>query len=159
MLALADLCKEVVAVLPKPLQKLYDNALLFLDEDSTHQDHYWATGIVRAIRQVYPDCGGSHTATANIAKEKQVAMSRKGSPSCQDPPLVRNHKCDSPICSVGSVVKEMRKEGEKCDSEEATSSLTNGVLPVQLLRPEPAAISICSSESKTSLPFTNEDRK
>jgi hypothetical protein len=60
-------------VIPKPLQKLYDRAALFLDKQATHQDHYWAVGIHRALHEVYG--GEIHTAPANIAKEK-VAMSR-----------------------------------------------------------------------------------
>jgi len=65
-------------VIPKPLQKLYDRASLFLDKDSTHQDHYWAVGIHKALHEVYG--GEIQTAPANIAKEKSDAMStsRKG---------------------------------------------------------------------------------
>lgn len=102
-------------MVPKALQKLYDDALLFLDKETECNDHYWASRIVRAIRQLYPDCGGSHTATANIAKEKSVAMtiSRKGSPSCQDPPLYRKHVCDSPgHCTVADMVRRIRREDE-----------------------------------------------
>ena len=94
-------------MVPKPLQKLYNNALLFLDDQSAVHDRYWAGGIVRAIRKVYPDCGGSHTATTTVG----------GSSACQDPPLIRNHVCDTPKrCSVASIARELRREDEKNSS-------------------------------------------
>ena len=94
-------------MVPKPLQKLYDRASLFLDKESTHQDHYWAVGIHKAIHAAYPDCGGSHTATTTVG----------GSSACQDPPLIRNHVCDTPKrCSVASIARELRREDEKNSS-------------------------------------------
>ena len=40
--------------IPKPLADLYKRALLFLDRNSTVQDHYWAVGIIKAITKAYP---------------------------------------------------------------------------------------------------------
>ena len=40
--------------IPKPLADLYKRALLFLDSDSSVQDHYWAVGIIKAITKAYP---------------------------------------------------------------------------------------------------------
>jgi len=93
-------------VLPKPLQKLYDRASLFLDKESTHQDHYWAVGIHKAIHASFPESGGSHT-PAN-PKRSTEGVQR---PVRQDPPLIRNHICDTPNrCSVADIAREIREE-------------------------------------------------
>ena len=94
-------------MLPKPLQKLYDKASLFLDKDSTHQDHYWAVGIHKAIHQAFPDFGGTHAATT---VRKQPGTKRMS--SCQVSPndfsyRTRNHKCDSPgKCSLADIARD-----------------------------------------------------
>jgi len=51
------------SAIPRPLLELYNRASLFLDKSSTHQDHYWAVGIHKAIHASFPDCGETHTAT------------------------------------------------------------------------------------------------
>jgi hypothetical protein len=40
---------------PPALLKLYNKALVFLDEHSAVHDHYWASGIVRAINRSFPE--------------------------------------------------------------------------------------------------------
>lgn len=106
---------EVDAVLPKPLQKLYDRAALFLDKDSTHQDHYWAVGIHKAIHAAFPEFGGSHTAPTKSNKAARITQGQRGSSARQDPPLVRTHRqiCDTPDrCSVASIASRLRREDE-----------------------------------------------
>ena len=44
-------------MLPKPLQKLYDKASLFLDKDSTHQDHYWRSEYTRQSIKLFQISG------------------------------------------------------------------------------------------------------
>src|SRR6266446_7847432 len=94
-------------MLPKPLQKLYDKASLFLDKDSTHQDHYWAVGIHKAIHQAYPDFGGTLAATTVGKNPGTKAVS-----SCQVSPndfsyRTRNHKCETPgRCSVADIARD-----------------------------------------------------
>jgi hypothetical protein len=94
-------------MLPKPLQKLYDKASLFLDKDSAHQDHYWAVGIHKAIHQAFPDFGGTHAATTVGKNPGTKAVS-----SCQVSPndfsyRTRNHKCDTPgRCSVADIARD-----------------------------------------------------
>jgi len=58
--------RDEASVLPRPLLELYNRASLFLDKKSTHQDHYWAVGIHKAIHKAFPECGETHTATTNI---------------------------------------------------------------------------------------------
>jgi len=55
--------REQASAIPRPLLELYNRASLFLDKSSTHQDHYWAVGIHKAIHASFPDCGETHTAT------------------------------------------------------------------------------------------------
>ncbi|SRR5258708_7413644 len=54
---------DQASVVPRPLLELYNRASLFLDKKSTHQDHYWAVGIHKAIHASFPECGETHTAT------------------------------------------------------------------------------------------------
>jgi hypothetical protein len=35
---------------------------MFLDKKSTHQDHYWAVEIHKAIHASFPECGETHAA-------------------------------------------------------------------------------------------------
>lgn len=53
---------DQASVIPRPLLELYNRASLFLDKDSTYQDHYWAVGIHKAIHASFPECGEAHTA-------------------------------------------------------------------------------------------------
>jgi hypothetical protein len=50
------------SAIPRPLLELYNRASMFLDKKSTHQDHYWAVGIHKAIHASFPECGETHTA-------------------------------------------------------------------------------------------------
>lgn len=68
------------SAIPRPLLELYNRASLFLDKVSTHQDHYWAVGIHKAIHASYPECGETHTATT------ETPGTKKRSPSCQVSP-------------------------------------------------------------------------
>ena len=52
--------------IPKPLADLYKRALLFLDDNSTVQDHYWAVGIIKAITKAYP-----HEFERSIPKKRE----------------------------------------------------------------------------------------
>jgi hypothetical protein len=59
------LCKQA-SIVPPPLQELYNRASLFLDKQSTHQDHYWAVGIHKAIHASFPKCWETHTAATRL---------------------------------------------------------------------------------------------
>ncbi len=52
--------RDCALVIPEPLLELYNRASLFLDKKSTHQDHYWAVGIHKAIHASFPECGETH---------------------------------------------------------------------------------------------------
>jgi hypothetical protein len=107
-----QILRDQAVVLPRPLLELYNRASLFLDKKSTHQDHYWAVGIHKAIHASFPECGGTHTATTT-----NPLTQAKGSSSCQVSPhdyRTRNHICDTPDrCSVASIAREIREEEEK----------------------------------------------
>lgn len=77
--------RDEASVLPRPLLELYNRASLFLDKDSTHQDHYWAVGIHKAIHKAFPECGGIHTAPA---KTKAAHTQGDGRPARQVPPQI-----------------------------------------------------------------------
>ncbi len=107
VVALPILCDEV-PVVPRPLLELYNRASLFLDKDSTHQDHYWAVGIHKAIHKAFPDCGEIHTATTNKPGTKR-------SSSCQVSPQItptrRKQESRSTIKHRASKEKRRRKSG------------------------------------------------
>jgi len=101
------LCDQA-SVIPRPLLKLYDRASLFLDKKSTHQDHYWAVGIHKAIHASFPECGETHTATTNIPGTKR-------SSTCQVSPQItqthRKQETRSTIKHRASKGKRWRKSG------------------------------------------------
>ena len=79
------LCDKA-SVIPRPLLELYNRAALFLDKESTHQDHYWAVGIHKAIHASFPECGETHTATTNIPGTKSSSI-------CQvSPQITQSHR-------------------------------------------------------------------
>ncbi len=73
--------RDEASVIPAPLLELYNRASLFLDKDSTHQDHYWAVGIHKAIHKAFPECGEIDTAATNKPGTKR-------SSSCQVSPQI-----------------------------------------------------------------------
>jgi hypothetical protein len=101
---------DQASVIPRPLLELYNRASLFLDKKSTHQDHYWAVGIHKAIHASFPDCGGTHTATTT-----NPLTQAKGSSSCQVSPQInqthRKQKSQSTIKHRASKEKRRRKSG------------------------------------------------
>ncbi len=95
-------------VIPQPLLDLYNRASLFLDMGSTHQDHYWAVGIHKAIHKAFPECGETHTATTrNPGTERSL--------SCQVSPQIslthRNQEPRSTIKHRATKAKRRRKSG------------------------------------------------
>ena len=107
VVSLPILCDEV-PVVPRPLLELYNRASLFLDKDSTHQDHYWAVGIHKAIHASFPECGETHTATTKKPGTKR-------SSSCQVSPQItrtdQNQEALSTIKHRASKEKRRRKSG------------------------------------------------
>jgi hypothetical protein len=98
--------REEASVIPRPLLELYNRASLFLDKDSTHQDHYWAVGIHKAIHKAYPECGGTHAATANIPGTDRS--------SCQVSPQIPRPGSQKPRSTIkhrASKEKRRRKAG------------------------------------------------
>jgi hypothetical protein len=93
-------------VIPGPLLELYNRASLFLDKQSTHQDHYWAVGIHRAIHASFPECGETHTATTKPPGR---------SSSCQvSPQITQTHPKQEPRSTIrhrASKGKRRRKPG------------------------------------------------
>ena len=82
------------SVIPQPLLELYNRASVFLDKDSTHQDHYWAVGIHKAIHKAFPDCGENHAVTTNIPGRKQRSS------SCQVSPQITRSRSQEPRSTV-----------------------------------------------------------
>jgi hypothetical protein len=97
---------DQASVLPRPLLELYNRASLFLDKQSTHQDHYWAVGIHKAIHASFPECGETHTATTTTPGR---------SSSCQVSPqtsrIARKQERRSTIKHRASKEKRRRKSG------------------------------------------------
>ncbi len=100
--------RKEASVIPGPLLDLYNRASLFLDKGSTHQDHYWAVGIHKAIHKAFPDCGEIHTATTNKPGTKR-------SSSCQvSPQITLTHQNQEPRPTTkhrASKEKRRRKSG------------------------------------------------
>lgn len=67
--------REEASVIPTPLLELYNRASLFLDKGSTHQDHYWAVGIHKAIHASFPECGETHAATTKTPGRSSCQVS------------------------------------------------------------------------------------
>jgi hypothetical protein len=101
---------DKASVIPRPLLELYNRASLFLDKESTHQDHYWAVGIHKAIQASFPECGETHTATTNIP-------GTKSSSTCQVSPQItqtnRKQETRSTIKHCASKRKRRSKSGPK----------------------------------------------
>jgi hypothetical protein len=99
---------EAAAVIPRPLLELYNRASLFLDKDSTHQDHYWAVGIHKAIHKAFPDCGEIHAATIKTPGTER-------SSSCQvSPQITLTHRKQEPRSTIkhrASKENRRRKSG------------------------------------------------
>ena len=103
--------REEALVIPQPLLDLYNRASLFLDKDSTHQDHYWAVGIHKAIHKAYPECGGTHTAPAINAAHTQGNGRRARQVSPQIALTHQKQKPRSTIKHRASKEKRRRKSG------------------------------------------------
>ena len=103
--------REKPSVIPRPLLDLYNRASLFLDKDSTHQDHYWAVGIHKAIHKTFPECGGTHTAPAINTAHTQGG----GRPGRQvSPQVILTHQKQEPRSTIrhrASKEKRRRKSG------------------------------------------------
>ncbi len=91
--------------LPKPLLDLYNRASMFLDKKSTHQDHYWAVGIHKAIHASFPECGETHTATTKNPGRSACQVSP------QVTPTLRKQKERSTIRHRATKGKRRRKSG------------------------------------------------
>jgi hypothetical protein len=95
--------REEASVIPQPLLELYNRASLFLDKDSTHQDHYWAVGIHKAIHKAFPDCGETHTATKKIPGTER-------SSSCQVSPQIPRPRSQEPRSTIKHRAKQRRRK-------------------------------------------------
>ena len=85
--------REEASVIPQPLLDLYNRASLFLDKNSTHQDHYWAVGIHKAIHKAFPDCGETHVATAKKPGTHDWS-------SCQVSPQITRPRSQEPQSTI-----------------------------------------------------------
>src|SRR6266705_1727576 len=93
------------------LHDLYNRASLYLDKGSTHQDHYWAVGIHKAIHKAFPECGGTHTAPAINTAHTQGG----GGPARQvSPQIIRTQQKQEPRATImhrASKATRRRKSG------------------------------------------------
>jgi hypothetical protein len=110
--------RDEAAVIPRPLLELYNRASLFLDKDSTHQDHYWAVGIHKAIHKAFPECGETQ-------QQRQPNLGTHDWSSCQvSPQKLRTHRKQEP----GSTIKHRaskEKRRRKSGPEQLTFKLTH----------------------------------
>jgi len=104
--------RDEASVLPRPLLELYNRASLFLDKDSTHQDHYWAVGIHKAIHKAFPECGETQTAQANpgTTSNGRPAKSPRKQPKKESDYSYRtrthHQQCQEPSrCSAATIVR------------------------------------------------------
>ena len=100
--------RDEATAIPRPLLDLYNRASLFLDKQSTHQDHYWAVGIHKAMHASFPECGETHAATTKIPGTER-------SSSCQvSPQITLTHRKQEPRSTIkhrASKEKRRRKSG------------------------------------------------
>ena len=110
--------RDEAELIPRPLLELYNRASLFLDKDSTHQDHYWAVGIHKAIHKAFPECGETQ-------QQRQQNLGTHDWSSCQvSPQKLRTHRKQKPRSTIkhrASKEKRRRESGP----EQLTFKLTH----------------------------------
>jgi hypothetical protein len=102
---------DAASVLPRPLLELYNRASLFLDKDSTHQDHYWAVGIHKAIHKSFPEWRGAHTATATMNPRLPAAVL----PS--SPQITLTHRKSEPQVTIKQFAGTENRSGNACSPQ------------------------------------------